>query len=126
MTAHRLPDETDPAIRKQRYKFRAHIDPHYVFISNGKEEKPYRIDVLQRMVNSNLPKPLRDMAQDALVFMGKEDKKPEEIKSDTITTIDGVKIYTDLMTRKFMARIRGKLVKRTHLSDLEREIRRGA
>jgi hypothetical protein len=126
MTILSLPDDTEPGIRpiKSPYEFRITPDEKYIWINNGKIWKPYSIEVLRFMEkNSGLPEPVRDMAYQALAFFGKEDKGPEDYTSDTITELLGVKVYQYINKRSFFARIRGKLISRKHLSDLERAIK---
>lgn len=116
-------DETDPG-KGPKYSYGLSPDPRYIIIFNGSTRKLYAISVLRFMARSTgLPGPVRDMAREALEYFHKEERDPEEIVSDTIVTIEGIKVYLDLMGKKFLATIAGKLVRRSDLSDLEKEIK---
>lgn len=108
-----------------KYTFQVSPDKKYIWVSNGKETKIYSISALERMRDSNgFSEPVRAMAREALDFAGKPEHKEKEIFSETLTIISGVKVYRDIMKRRFFAWIRGERVYRTRLSELEKEIKK--
>ena len=94
------------------------------------EETGYReewtVETLRfAMGSKGLPGDLRAMAREALLEFGLLQEEQEEkkvIKSDTIVTIEGVKIYMDLWTRAFFYLVKG-IPLFGSLSDIEKRIR---
>lgn len=126
-------DETKEKLKRARasqaqepeYTFQPTHDKKYIYIHNGKISKPYSVDVLRFMEkNPGLPEPIRDMARSALESLGAEHKETEtEIFSDTVTHIEGLPVYQDLMHRRFYVMIDGEPIYRVQLSELEKAIK---
>lgn len=96
-------------------------------IRNEKGEEILRsVEALRIMESSTgLPEATREMARGALQEFGLLEEKPEEEpSSETVTTIEAVKIYQGLFTRAFFAFIRGTRLYGS-LSDLEKRIKKG-
>jgi len=115
-----LTDETDPKI--VIYSYRNHPDPGYVWVINPAGDKIiYSIVVLQKLAADNMPLSLRSMAQGALKYL-KTPQAEEDIHSLTLTTIQGIKVYTDI-AGNFIAHVAGILLRSSSLSYLEKRIK---
>lgn len=130
----RSPDETDPRVSPiPAYKFRLSKGisakrGDYIVIDNGKEEKAYSVATLLQIYESKIqryPAPVRDMARRALAEFGYlSPVEEEEIKSDTLFTIEGIKVYmTWGPIRRFFARVRGEKVYSESPTELEKIIK---
>ncbi len=125
-TASKIHFQKDPAV--EPYTFRIDALGRYITITNNEtgEEIVRSIEALGRMRDSTgFSAPVRDMARAALDFAGKEDKTEADLSSTTIVIIDGVKVYQDMRTRRFFAKVGGTPVFRTRLSELEKVIKKG-
>lgn len=101
-------------------------DKDTIVIWNDRGERShYSVSILRSMVTSTgLPEATREMAREALQHYGllQETQEEEILSSDTIVTIDGVKVYQDLLTRVFFFISRGARLFGS-LSDIERKIK---
>lgn len=99
-----------------------------IIIMNDKEQvRSYEVSELRRLAaDSSEIEEIRSMALGALREFGLlgDGKQEEEPVSDTIVTIDHVKVYMGLYTRAFFAKFRGTRLYGS-LSDLEKRIRKG-
>jgi hypothetical protein len=115
-----LTDETDPKIII--YSYRNHPDPGYVWVINPAGDKIiYSVEALQKLAADNMPLSLRSMAQGALIYL-KTPQAEEDIHSLTLTTIQGIKVYTDI-AGNFIAHVAGSLLRSSSLSYLEKRIK---
>lgn len=100
-----------------------------IIIMNDKEKiRPYEVSELRRLASDpNEIEEIRDMALGALREFGLlgDGKQEEDPASDTIVTIDHIKVYMNLYTRAFFAIFKGTRLYGS-LSDLEKRIRKGA
>lgn len=125
--------ETRPAIPAvSPYQFRMSDDGRYITVWNPMETDPQKqkrgflVSTLRNYIRlPETPEYLRAMAREALAEFDLLPKEEEELVSDTITVIDGVKVYQELTPpRRFFVDLpeRGR-VYRGRPGDLEKVIK---
>jgi hypothetical protein len=126
------PEETDPqipaALPRYTFSLRGTAKKMYILIHNGEREKVYPVNYLIEIYKSEVfqyPEPVRDMARQALeTYKLLPDLEKEiELSSDTITTIEGVKVYQELTRgQRFFAKVSGRVVRSKSIGEIEKAI----
>lgn len=108
------------------YKYSQTLTGDIVIENDRGERRAWGVDALRIIEKSTgIADPIRDMARGALLEFGLlEEKTEEEPSSDTIATIEGIKVYQGLFTRAFFALFKGSRLYGS-LTNLERKIKKG-
>lgn len=118
--------DTLPSIKTAHYTYRALLDPNFVVIGNGKEERTFSVEAIQTMARGGAGRALEEMARGALEFLGITDEVDEDkllIGSDlNVATVDGVKVFKSI-SGKFFCIVNDTKIKSRSISRLERRIK---
>jgi len=124
-----------PGLPRRKNKIDPESEEYYTFTPNSLntcvlvegsdgQSQSYSIEALRRLARSNMEE-YRVMSLGALKAAGLsvEDEPEKEILSDTIVTIDGVKVRQNLLTRSFIAKLSGIVFRGKSLSKLAKTIK---